>query len=121
MWFRRRVEHPSQYFIFLELTPFPVVFVFLHRLGLILENGKYLVVTEDGLLAGERYLVDHCEQFDNGLPEGDFFRKKFIQSLLMEIFHASGITLRLPESHLKLRSQTALTAHSTTHWIPVLR
>lgn len=46
-------------------------------------------ITNNGLLAGERYLREHSEEFDDGTREGSHSR--FIRSLVLEVLRASCI------------------------------
>ena len=55
-------------------------------------------ITYEGLVSGVRFLQEHCEGFDDGT--GDDFHTPFIRDLLMEICHASGITLDMPAEQL---------------------
>lgn len=66
-------------------------------------------VTYDGLLAGVRYLNEHCPGFDYGT--GDDFRTPFIHDLLAEIFHASGIGLDMLCEPQCLQEMTVQEAH----------
>lgn len=52
-------------------------------------------ISHDGLVAGVRFLQEHCEGFDDGT--GDHFNTPFIHELLMEVFRASGIALEMPD------------------------
>lgn len=66
-------------------------------------------ITYDGLLAGVRFLNDHCPGFDYGT--GDDFRTPFIHDLLAEIFRASGIELDMPCEPQCLHEKTVQEGH----------
>ena len=46
-------------------------------------------ITIDGLLAGERYLREHSEEFQDGTKDG--FHADFIRALVLEVLQASRI------------------------------
>ena len=50
-------------------------------------------ITSSGIMAGERFLREHCENYEDGTAIGTHSR--FIQDLLMEVFRASGIALKM--------------------------
>ena len=50
-------------------------------------------ITSSGITAGERFLREHCENYEDGTAIGTHSR--FIQDLLMEVFRASGIALKM--------------------------
>lgn len=69
-------------------------------------------ITYDGLLAGVRYLNDHCPGFDYGT--GDDFRTPFIHDLLAEIFRASGIGIDMLCEPQCLQETIVQEAHQDT-------
>ena len=50
-------------------------------------------ITLDGIMAGECFLREHSENFDDGTSPGT--HANFIKDLLTEVFHASGIALEM--------------------------
>ena len=54
-----------------------------------------LVITRDGLLAGERYLRDHPYDFDDGTHPG--FHSGFVKSLVSEVLDASRIKFEVSD------------------------
>ena len=48
-----------------------------------------MTITYSGLIAGERFLREHCDGFDDGT--GDGFHIEFVKNLLMEVFRASDV------------------------------
>lgn len=63
-----------------------------------------IVITEAGLLAGERYLQEYSEEFDNGTGEG--MHAEFISALLSAVFHASQIAFEMPALPLRRPPQS---------------
>ena len=54
----------------------------------------YMKITFQGLVAGEKFLRERNEDFDDGTPDGTHWR--LIRGLLSEVFRASGIALKMP-------------------------
>jgi len=55
-------------------------------------------ITYDGLVAGERYLREHCEEYDDGTFDG--FHNRIVKGLISEICRVSGLTLEMnPDNH----------------------
>lgn len=52
---------------------------------------EVVFVTEGEILAGEKYLRENCDEFDDGTPQGT--HKNFIVNLLTEIFGHSDIKI----------------------------
>ncbi len=63
------------------------------------------MISFDGLVAGERVLRAHCEEFDDGTPDGTHW---LIRELLTEVLRASGIALetldRCPDTPASIAS-----------------
>jgi hypothetical protein len=58
-------------------------------------TGKEAIhITRNGLLAGELYLREHCEEYNDGTKEG--FHSEFIHSLVLQVLHASHIAIEMP-------------------------
>lgn len=53
-----------------------------------------VVIAEEGLLAAERHLREHCEEYENGTPLGS--HSNFIRNLLSLALRASGIEPQMP-------------------------
>lgn len=51
-------------------------------------------ITTDGLLAGERFLRERCDEFQDGTRLG--FHSNFVKLLISEILCASGLGLEMP-------------------------
>ena len=51
-------------------------------------------ITDEGLLAAEKYLREHSEEYDNRAPLGS--HRRLIATLLSEALRASHITFRMP-------------------------
>jgi hypothetical protein len=51
-------------------------------------------ITIHGLLAGEQYLREHSEEFDDGTKDG--FHSYFIHTLVSEVLRASCIDFEMP-------------------------
>ncbi len=51
-------------------------------------------ITNEGLLAGERYLRERLDGYGSGTPPG--FHRRFIAGLLSEVLNASHVIFRLP-------------------------
>lgn len=51
-------------------------------------------IPNDGLLAGERYLREHVEEFDDGTQPG--FHADFIEDLVSVVLNASRTGLLMP-------------------------
>ena len=70
-----------------------------------------ILINMDGLLAGERYLREHSEEFDDGTVEGTHVR--FIASILSQVFHASHIAFQMPDVPPYTSGQTDAVGHPT--------
>ena len=69
-------------------------------------------ITYDGLVAGERFLRDHCDGFDDGTGNG--FHVDFIKDLLKEVFRASGIDYEILVVKPEKPPLNALEGHQDT-------
>lgn len=67
------------------------------------------MITFDGLVAGEKFLRQHNQEFDDGTPDGTHWL--FIRQLLSEVFRASGTALEMPDK----RPDTPLMISSAAH------
>ena len=72
-------------------------------------------ITHGGLVAGVRYLQEHCADFDDGT--GDHFHTPFIRELLLEVCRASGITLNMPEEQRYGPQLSVSTGHQERLWL----
>ncbi len=70
-------------------------------------------ITSSGLIAGDKYLREHSEEFDNGTAHGE--RADFIAGLLSEIFHASHVAFELPRLPLELPPRSGGLTHQAEH------
>jgi len=69
-------------------------------------------ITYDGLLAGVRYLNEHCDGFDIGT--GDDYRTPFIHELLTDIFRASGIEIDIDVETQHMQKMPVCEGHQDT-------
>lgn len=53
-------------------------------------------ITPKGLLAGERYIREHCEEFDDGTRDGS--HSYFLRHLVSEVLRASCVDFEMPPS-----------------------
>ena len=67
------------------------------------------MITFDGLLAGEKFLRERNEDFNNGTPDGTHWR--LIRGLLSEVFRASGITLEMPDRRPDMPEMSSSVTH----------
>lgn len=66
------------------------------------ERTPKIIISREGILAGERYLREHSEEFDNGTSDGA--HAEFISELLSAVFDASQITAEMPAMPLRKHS-----------------
>lgn len=76
-----------------------------------------ITLTQEGLIAGERYLREHCDEYDDGTGEG--FHIRFIQKLVEQVFHASDIDIHIDEKPREEHQENSEPTEPNILWIPV--
>ena len=64
-----------------------------------------IAVTFEGLLAGERYLRERTDEFDDGTSEGAHVR--FVLALVSSVFDACRIAIEMPSAQPCKHPKTA--------------